>query len=350
MKHIAAIQAEFLKEARKWDDLTLEEQKGYLSRHPRTKRKLTAKPDATGKKKKEVKKERGKKKIDSQKDIGRKKIEKKKKELKKAPKEDTTKGTGTYAEFAAKLVNKSPDDIKKEMEKLQAKIDKRENAAARREQRAHGDLDGTAFEAAYERSRPDIMRKKLLEHYLKNGTNKLPKELQEEFDEHNEDQKRKKERKEEHKDVLDEHKHLMGKTVTWKSRKHFNKEMSGRVIAVKANKYGSPYVKTDTGWKVPVSMIEKSKAPSKDEVGKVQIKAKDLVGKKVSWKSKFKPGWTSRRGFRFEKQPPPGWDRAKGTAGGVVDGAKGSKVTIGGWRIPLSMISHVDDKEFTGWE
>lgn len=45
MKHLATIQAEFLKEARKWDDLSLEEQKGYLKRHPKTKRRLTAKPE-----------------------------------------------------------------------------------------------------------------------------------------------------------------------------------------------------------------------------------------------------------------------------------------------------------------
>ena len=45
MKHLATIQSEFIKVARKWDDLTLEEQKGYLSRHPGSKRKLTAKPN-----------------------------------------------------------------------------------------------------------------------------------------------------------------------------------------------------------------------------------------------------------------------------------------------------------------
>jgi len=49
MKHIAAIQAEFLKEARKWDDLTLEDQKGYLKRHPKSKRRVTAKPGKTKK-------------------------------------------------------------------------------------------------------------------------------------------------------------------------------------------------------------------------------------------------------------------------------------------------------------
>ncbi|MDO8641768.1 MAG: hypothetical protein Q7R33_09575 [Nitrosarchaeum sp.] len=47
MNHIAVIQTEFLKEARKWSDLSLEEQKGYLSRHPKSRRKLTAGPTET---------------------------------------------------------------------------------------------------------------------------------------------------------------------------------------------------------------------------------------------------------------------------------------------------------------
>jgi len=45
MNHLAVIQSEFVKEARKWDDLSYDEQKGYLKRHPKSKRKLTAKPD-----------------------------------------------------------------------------------------------------------------------------------------------------------------------------------------------------------------------------------------------------------------------------------------------------------------
>ncbi|MDO8641765.1 MAG: hypothetical protein Q7R33_09560 [Nitrosarchaeum sp.] len=49
MKHLAVIQSEFLKEARKWDDLSYEDQKGYLKRHPASKRKLTAKPDSSTK-------------------------------------------------------------------------------------------------------------------------------------------------------------------------------------------------------------------------------------------------------------------------------------------------------------
>jgi hypothetical protein len=43
MKHFATIQTEFLKEARKWNDLSLEEQRVYLKRHPKSKRQLTAK-------------------------------------------------------------------------------------------------------------------------------------------------------------------------------------------------------------------------------------------------------------------------------------------------------------------
>lgn len=45
MNHLAKIQVEFLKVARKWDDLTYDEQRGYLQRHPKTKRRLTARPD-----------------------------------------------------------------------------------------------------------------------------------------------------------------------------------------------------------------------------------------------------------------------------------------------------------------
>jgi hypothetical protein len=43
MKHIAQVQLEFLKEARKWNDLSLEEQKVYLRKHPKSKKKITSK-------------------------------------------------------------------------------------------------------------------------------------------------------------------------------------------------------------------------------------------------------------------------------------------------------------------
>ena len=45
MKHIAQIQSEFVKEARKWEDVSYEEQKAYLKRHPGSKRKLVARPE-----------------------------------------------------------------------------------------------------------------------------------------------------------------------------------------------------------------------------------------------------------------------------------------------------------------
>ena len=44
MKHLALIQAEFLKTARKWDDMTMQEQKKYLKLHPKSKRRITAEP------------------------------------------------------------------------------------------------------------------------------------------------------------------------------------------------------------------------------------------------------------------------------------------------------------------
>jgi hypothetical protein len=49
MKHLAKIQIEFLKEARSWDKLSLEDQKAYLKRHPKSKRKITAKPKSKSK-------------------------------------------------------------------------------------------------------------------------------------------------------------------------------------------------------------------------------------------------------------------------------------------------------------
>jgi hypothetical protein len=42
MNHLAIIQCEFLKESRKWDELPLDEQRLYLRRHPKSKRRLTA--------------------------------------------------------------------------------------------------------------------------------------------------------------------------------------------------------------------------------------------------------------------------------------------------------------------
>jgi hypothetical protein len=46
MVHIAQIHQEFLKQARKWKELTIEEQKRYLKKHPGSKRRVTAKPGA----------------------------------------------------------------------------------------------------------------------------------------------------------------------------------------------------------------------------------------------------------------------------------------------------------------
>lgn len=44
MKFYAQINQDFIRFARTWQELTREEQEGYLSRHPRTKRRLTAEP------------------------------------------------------------------------------------------------------------------------------------------------------------------------------------------------------------------------------------------------------------------------------------------------------------------
>lgn len=47
MKHIAQITMEFLKTATSWDLLSLDTQKKYLKKHPKSKRKLTNKPAKT---------------------------------------------------------------------------------------------------------------------------------------------------------------------------------------------------------------------------------------------------------------------------------------------------------------
>ena len=99
MKHLATIQTEFLKEARDWDDLTLEEQKGYLKRHPATKRKLTAKPDKSTTK--------------SEKTDVHKKIKDKKEEVKsKSTKsEDTAQGKLTPEKACTKVLQHALDDM-----------------------------------------------------------------------------------------------------------------------------------------------------------------------------------------------------------------------------------------------
>ena len=41
MKYSTIIQSEFVKEARKWSEMSAEDQKAYLKRHPKSKRKLS---------------------------------------------------------------------------------------------------------------------------------------------------------------------------------------------------------------------------------------------------------------------------------------------------------------------
>jgi len=43
MNHFAVIQLDFIKTAREWDELSLDEQRKYLSKHPKSKKRLTAK-------------------------------------------------------------------------------------------------------------------------------------------------------------------------------------------------------------------------------------------------------------------------------------------------------------------
>lgn len=49
MKHLAKIQVEFLKAAREWEEMSYDEQKEYLKRHSKSKRKITAKPESKNK-------------------------------------------------------------------------------------------------------------------------------------------------------------------------------------------------------------------------------------------------------------------------------------------------------------
>lgn len=325
------IQQEFVKLARKWKDMSLEDQKGYLSRHPKSKRKLTGKSEGLKTKSKDTE------------------------ELK--TKSEDTEMSQSYSEFAQNLKDKFGDNAelwaKKKIEKLQEKMDRTQARAIRREQRAHGDLDGTAIEAAYDVNRPREQEINILKHFISNGTKKLPKELEDEYNNLQENKKYEKEHKEKRQEEKAEHADLMDKVITWKSRKHFGQEFSGRVVAVKSGKHG-PYVKTDTGWKVPVSLITKTKNPSKEDKGKVQIEPEELVGKTIRWKTKYHPANPFRRRRTFNrirvKQEPPSWDRETRTAGGIVTGVKGSNLIVGGWKIPLSLIESVDGKKFSQWK
>jgi hypothetical protein len=113
MKHLATIQTEFLKEARDWDDLTLEEQKGYLKRHPATKRKITAKPEKSTK-------------SETKPDI-HKKIKDKKEEVKsKSTKsEDTAQGKLTPEKACTKVLQHALDDM--ELGRYKNKIQEKTN-------------------------------------------------------------------------------------------------------------------------------------------------------------------------------------------------------------------------------
>jgi len=336
MNHLSIIQKEFLKEARKWDDLSLEEQKGYLKRHPRTKRRITAKPES-GKKTKDTSKETG---------------------------DDSNEGSSdvsTYKDFADKINNKHGKGAnawaKSQIIKLEEKMESNIQRGIRREQRARGDLDGTAIEAAHDRNEPMKLQVNLLKHFISHGNKKLPTELQEQFDRLNEHKKYKTERKEEHKKEKEKYADLMGKVVSWTSRKNHGQEMSGTVVAVKSGRRGVK-VTLDNGWRVPVSMLNKKdiKEPPKSQKNKELVKPAELVGKKITWKTKYNPStssrWHSRGGFRYrsEKQPPPGYDSSTGTASGVVESTKGSKLVVGGWRIPITIIQKVDDKKFDRWK
>jgi hypothetical protein len=332
MKHLATIFSEFIKQARKWDDLSYEDQKGYLSRHPGTRRKITAKPEG------------GKSKVDDDKKT-------------EDSSNDVSEGM-TYDEFVQKIVDKYGSEAKdwahSRILVLDHKMQKRVDAAGRREHRAQGDLDGTAYEHAHDLNEPLEIEKEMLQHFIGHGKKDPPADLKKKIDNLNEQKKQHAEWKDKHKEELEEHKHFEGKTITWK---HQGQEMSGRVIKVKMGKRGYPMAVTDTGWRIPISHIEKEKKPAKEEAVKTLVKADDLIDKTVSWKTKYRPQQFRMRNMRhpgrllrIQKSPPPGFDLSTGTANGKVTGTQGSRVIVGTWRIPLSLIKKVDGKEFSMWQ
>jgi len=318
MKHSATIQCEFLKEARKWKDLSYEDQKGYLRRHPKSKRKLTARPDS-GQSLSESSESHGDTILDFY--------------------NDNFKGISR---------TKAEAKIRKLKQKIQSIMARGERGARRWEDA--GPIDIARELADRKQAIIDVY-----EFAINNPDRQPPQELLEKLEHIRSEQKYKKEQKEEHQHEKEEHADLMGKIITWTSRKNFGREMTGRVTGVKAGKHGA-YVKTDNGWKVPVSLITKTKQVPKEERGKVQIKPEELIGKRVSWKTKYRPQSfrrrLTRRTFRpiRVKQEPPGYDPSKGTASGIVEGTKGSKVIVGGWRIPLTSIEQVDNKAFEMWK
>lgn len=56
MNHLAQIQIEFVKQARQWKDMSLEDQKSYLKRHPKSKQRITARPETVKSKEPKFKK------------------------------------------------------------------------------------------------------------------------------------------------------------------------------------------------------------------------------------------------------------------------------------------------------
>lgn len=333
MNHLATIQLDFLKEARKWKDMSYEDQKGYIGRHPNTKRKITARPE-------------GGKKVDDE-------SSKKQKTHESVP-ESKPESTPELSSFLEKL-SKTPEAktyAKNKISEMQAKIDARVEAARRKEIRAQGNLDGTAFEAAHERNEPLILMQKVFQHFIDHGTKKVPDELKLEYESVQAQKAHHAERKQERNEELEKHKDLVGKIVTWTSKKNFGQKMTGRVIKIKVSKRGTPMLSMDNGWRVPIDLIDKKsvKAPPKAEAEKTLVTAKDLINKKVSWKTKFHGGTRHFRGGWMQKQPPPGWDASTGTASGKVTGTKGSKVIVDNWRIPLSLIHEVDGKKFEKWK
>ena len=290
MKHLTIINSDFIKEARKWKDLTYEEQKGYLSRHPKTKRRLTARPESGS-------------------DTG--------------TEDESTEGM-TYKEYAEKyLQDKTKSWMKSKIEKLQSKIDRRMLKAEILERRAQGDLDGTALDAARDRNEPLDVQIELMKHYMTNGDKKLPQELQERFDDLQKSKTSHKKRKLEDKKEKAKHEHLLGKTVHFKNK--YGENMSGVVVNVKTHS-GWPQLKLDNCWTISPDHITKTEKGEAKELPDIKDMKAMLKGKKITWESKKHPGQVFT-----QKVISVGSSRVK---------------TDQGWKVPLSMIKTVDGKKF----
>jgi len=280
------------KQARKWDDLTYEEQKGYLSRHPLSKRRITARPGGAPA---------------------------------AAPSEPSAPAPPNPDQLYDDLKSTPPNKLQRKIEQLKKKqesIYRRGMRASRRYEDA-GPLDIAREKMDDLQEEIDVMEAALTgrpadeEIYRKLGRIQHRKQWADKIE------------KQFMGDPADAEKYL-GKKVFWTSRKT-GREESGRAISI-SYRGRTPRVKTDTGWSVPVAMITRSEEASAEEQRKVRVSPRSLIGKQITWKSGRK---TLRLG-----QP---------TSGRVVRAGPSKVKTDNGWSIPLGLIETADGQPFSEW-